>query len=78
MRYNKVTNETLVLTQEFGWRIGSMTEQVHLRHATVCGTMDLTRQFLSAVAELTEEEQTKLWKELEKDGIIQSQSIGCL
>lgn len=55
-----------------------MTEQVHLRHATSCGTMDLTRQFLSAVVELTKEEQTKLWKELEKDGIIQSQSIGRL
>lgn len=29
---NKHTNETLVLTQEFGWRIRSMTEQQAARY----------------------------------------------
>ena len=29
---NKHTNETLILTQEFGWRIRSMTEQQAARY----------------------------------------------
>lgn len=30
--YNKHTNKTLILTQEFGWRIRSMTEQQAARY----------------------------------------------
>lgn len=53
-----------------------MTEQVYLRQNENRGTIvkELRKQFLSAVATLTTEEQNKLWKELENDGTIKPEN----
>lgn len=53
-----------------------MTEQVYLRQNENRGTIvkELRKQFLSAVATLTKEEQNKLWKELENDGTIKTEN----
>lgn len=53
-----------------------MTEQVHLMQNPNRGTIvkELRKQFLSAVATLTKEEQNKLWKELENDGTIKPEN----
>ena len=53
-----------------------MAEQVHLRKKETRGTMvkELRKQFLSAVATLTKEEQNELWKELENDGTIKPEN----
>lgn len=53
-----------------------MTEQVHLMQNENRGTIvkELRKQFLSAVATLTKEEQNKLWKELENDGTIKTEN----
>ena len=34
--------------------------------------------FIAAVQTLTQEEQRRLWKELEKQGIIRSECTGCI
>lgn len=34
--------------------------------------------FIAAVQTLTQEEQRRLWKELEKHGIIKSEGAGCV
>lgn len=54
--YNKHTNKTLVLTQEFGWRKGSMTEQVHKMQSNKRDSQNIRERLKKEVLNLSEDQ----------------------